>query len=161
MKYKKLNNIMLHTIAKGSDEEINFYKELIKDDTINYRVHGLSGLTLSTNKYPFLGRAFLTSLNDHLFGYIHIGNYNKEEKAVYLKVAIHKNNRGLGYGKLLLEEITDYIFLNYEEIESIKLKIERDNLASINTANACGYKWLIDDFYVIYNPNLNEDVKRI
>lgn len=159
MKCKKLNTIELHTITKNSHREIEFYKELIKDEVINYRVHGLGGILLKVDKYPFLGRAFLASLNDELFGYIHIGEFNPLEKSVYLKAAIHKDKRGNGYGKLLLEEISNYIFLNFQEVECIKLKIANDNKASIYTANSCGYVWLTDDFYIKYNPYL-EELKR-
>ena len=158
MKYKKLATIDLHTITKDSLKEIAFYRELLKDETINYRVHGLGGILMKSDKIPFLGRGFITSLNDELFGYIHIGKFNSEEKAIYLKAAIHKDKRGLGYGKLLLEEITDFIFLNYQEVECIKLKIASDNKASISTAIACGYEWLFNDYYIRYNPYLNETI---
>lgn len=160
MKCKKLNTIELHTITKESIKEIEFYKELLKDEVINYRVHGLGGILLPIDKVPFLGRAFLTSLKDELFGYIHIGEFNHKEEAVYLKAAIHKDKRGNGYGKLLLEEITNYIFLNYQEVKCIKLKIANDNKASIYTANSCGYIWLVDDYYIKYNPYLEEQKKR-
>ena len=159
MEYKKLNTIMLHTITKESQEEIKFYRELCQDKVINDFVHGLNGVLLSPLKFPFLGRGFLTSLNGELFGYIHIGDFNEEEKAVYLKAAIHSSKRGKGYGKLLLSEITDYIFLNYGEIEVIKLKIASENKASINTANACGYLCFGSDYYIKYNPYLNEEIK--
>ena len=37
MKYSKLDKICLHVIRKGSIDEINFYKSLINDKTINNR----------------------------------------------------------------------------------------------------------------------------
>ena len=160
MKYKKLNSICLHTITKESTKEIEFYKELLKDEIISYRLHGLGGILLPPDKFPFLGRSFLVSFNDDLFGYVHIGEFNPHEEAVYLKAAIHRDKRGTGYGKLLLEEITNYIFVNYQEVKCIKLKIAKDNLASIHTANSCGYIWLTDDFYIKYNPYLEEQLKK-
>lgn len=159
MEYKKLDTIMLHTVTKESVDEINFYRELNKDEEIGNRLHGLNGILLPVDKYPFLGRAFLTSLNGELFGYLHIGNLDEVEKSVYLKAGIHPNKRNCGLGKLLLKEVTDYIFLNHQEVEMIKLRIASDNKASIYTANACGYTWLVDEYYVKYNPYLEESKK--
>jgi len=161
MKYLKLNTITLHTITKDSLEEIKFYREISKDEEVDKRLHGLGGVMLSVISHPFFGRGFLTSLDDTLFGYLHVGNYNELEKAIYLRAAIDKNQRKNGLGKRLLQEITDYTFLNYQEVECIKLKIARDNIASRNTAISCGYMWLEDDFYIKYNPylNLKNDIK--
>jgi len=36
------------------------------------------------------------------------------------------------------------------------LKIDRENKASLMTANACGYLWLTDDFYYKSNPNIKK-----
>lgn len=54
--------------------------------------------------------------------------------------------------KNLLSEITEYIFENYNNIESVRLKIDFNNKASLNTAISCGYKWLKDDCYIKINP---------
>lgn len=114
----------------------------------------MSGLLNNPNNELF-GHSFLVSHSGTLIGYLNIGHYNKEEKCVYLRTAIDKNQRGQGYGKLLLSEITEYIFQNYSEVLNIRLKIAKDNIPSLMTANACGYTWLRDDFYNKVNPYIN------
>ena len=73
-----------------------------------------------------------------------------------MRAAISKNKRGNKYGKTLLSEITEYIFVNFKAVESIRLKIDKENTTSLMTANACGYEWLSDDFYIKYNSYIKK-----
>lgn len=69
---------------------------------------------------------------------------------------VSSNDVLIGYIK-----IGDYAFSNYEMVESIRLKIAYDNKQSLKTASSCGYKWLRDDFYIIYNPYLNKSKRTL
>ena len=57
---------------------------------------------------------------------------------VYLENSILKEYRGKKYGKLILNDISNYLFQNYN-IKCITLDIDPSNIASIKTALSCGY----------------------
>ena len=149
----KIGTLTINNFDKNNITNLEFIKKLCNDDTIKSRFQGmLSGLL---NNNEFFDHGFLVSHNNELVGYVHIGALNFEEKSVYLRAAVDKDKRGMNYGKTILSEITEYIFNNFKEVESIRLKIANDNKASLMTSNACGYKWLEKDYYVKYNPYLN------
>lgn len=158
MNYIPLTNLSLVIFDKNNPEHVRFLKYLVKDKTILARFQGITNNLLHNHGDEFFDRSFFVSNEiggGVLIGFINIGAFNEREKSVYLRAAIDIKTRGAGYGKQLLREVTDYIFNNYHQVESIRLKIASDNKASLGTANACGYKWLSDDFYAAYNPNLN------
>lgn len=155
MEYAKLKTLTLSTFDKNKREDLEFVKKLCKDESIGKWFHGITVGLLHNPKNEFLDHSFLVRHNDTLVGYIGIGNFNEMEKSVYLRAAIDKDQRGKKYGEILLQEITDYIFENYSQVESIRLKIDRQNKASLSTANACGYKWLENEIFAKFNPYIN------
>lgn len=150
----KLKTLELITFDKNNSEHLHFLKTLIKDESITERFQGIFSSLIHNNNNNLYDKGFFISNNQKLIGYIHIGNYNKDERSLYLRIAIASYKRGEGLGKRSLKEITDYIFENTKEVENLRLKIAKDNKASINTAQAAGYTWLIDEFYIKYNPYL-------
>jgi len=155
MEYAKIGELTLNIFDKTSKQELEFIRKLCKDETISKWFQGIMvGLT-NNSKKEFFNHSFLVTHNKDLIGYINIGSYNEEEACVYLRAAIDKEKRGFSYGKMLLTEITNYIFKNYNNIESIRLKIEKENKVSLNTAISCGYEWLKDDYYIKNNPYYN------
>ncbi len=160
MEYLKLETLSLHTVDKKDKVALEFIKKLCHDKTISDRFTGLTEGLLTNPEKKFFGYSFLVTYNDKYIGYIRIGNIYEDEKSVYLRAAIDQDARGNNFGATLLNEITEYIFNNYHEVESIRLKIAPDNIPSLKTAEAGGYKWLIDDFYIKYNPYLSEIIKK-
>lgn len=57
----------------------------------------------------------------------------------------------------MLKEITDYIFLHNPEVKFVKVKIAKDNIASIKTASSCGFNWIGDDYYELQNPHVKQN----
>ena len=57
---------------------------------------------------------------------------------IFVEYSIVNEFRGKGYGKLVLSEVSEYLFNNYN-IKSISLDIEPSNIASIMTAVSVGY----------------------
>lgn len=156
MEYAKIGLLSLYAFNKENKDDIDFIKRLIHDETITKRFQGIGVGLLNDRGNEFFNRSFLVKYNANYIGYINIGAFNEEEKTVYLRAAIDKSQRGNAFGKTLLSEITEYIFKNYPQIENISLKIASDNKASLMTANACGYVWLRDDFYIKENPYINK-----
>ena len=154
MELIKLESLTLTDFNKENKEELEFSKKLIFDESIKKWFSGIFSYLSNSHHYDFFGRGFLIKDNDIYVGYIGIGEFNENEKSVYLKAAIDKDKRGHSYGKRILSEITDYIFTNHGYVENIRLKIDSNNTASLKTAETCGYKWFRDDFYIMYNPNL-------
>ncbi len=151
MTYIQLESLSLHTFDKSNRQQLEFIKQLCHDETIKKRFQGITIGLLNNPKNEFFNHGFLVANNNIYIGYIGIGNYDVENKRVYLKSAIDKNKRGNSYGKTLLNEITEYIFKNYP-IETINLKIANDNIVSIKTALSCGYQLLETEFYYKTNP---------
>lgn len=153
-----LNNLELVVFDKNNSEHLKFLKSLIKDKTIRARFQGLTNNLIHNFGDEFFGRSFYVATKDNkLIGFVNIGNFNEYEKCVYLRAAIDMNSRCNGYGNTLLSEITAYIFDTYPSVETIRLKIASDNKAGIYNANACGYIWYKDDYYIAYNPSLESD----
>lgn len=154
----KLDTLTLVTFDKENIKHVAFLKELIKDETILKWFSGITNNLLHNHGDEFFYRSFFVQdANENLVAYMNIGAYNEGEKAVYLRSATRKAYRGKGIGKTLLLELTDYIFKNYNQVDMIKLKIDNENKPSIATANACGYKWILKDYYGKLNPNLLKD----
>jgi len=117
-----LKTIELITFDKSNLNHVAFVKELIHDKSILKWFQGLSASLLHNYRHEFFELSFLVGIGNKLVGFINIGSYNIEEKCVYLRYSISLTERQKGYGKTLLSEITDYIFNNYLEVESIRLK---------------------------------------
>ncbi len=152
-----LETLKLVTFDKNNLEHMLFLKSLRQDESIKERFQGIAANLLHPTD-RFWGNSYFVKDKDTLVGFLNIGNYNIEEKSVYLRGATLKGYRGMGYGKKFLKESTDYIFNNYLQVESIRLVIARDNIASLKTAEDCGYTWLNKDIYIAYNPNLRKDL---
>lgn len=152
MEYAKLETLTLHIVDKKNKNDFEFTKKMVFDESIKrwYTSIG-NGLLVNPNN-EFFNYSFLVKDGDEYIGIIGIGNYNSEEKCVYLRSAVDKDKRGKSYGKKILSEITEYIFSNYNNVESIRLKIDKENIASLATANYCGYTILESDYYIKYNP---------
>ena len=156
MEFIKLDTLSLFLFDKNNSEDIIFIKELCKDESIKKWFQGITVGLLKNKNQEFFNHGFIVKEANNYIGYLGIGSYNELDLSVYLRAAIIKEKRGFSYGKILLTEITEYIFKTYDQIESIRLKISKENNASLMTANACGYVWLSDDTYIKYNPYLKQ-----
>ena len=155
MLFIQLETLALYIIDKKNKQDLEFVKRLFHNEEIKKWVHGISNVLNDNINCEFFGHGFIIKDGEKYIGYIGISEFVRDENCVYLRAGLDKDVVGNGYGKKTLSEITEYIFLNYPDVEKIKLKIDRENLPSLNTANACGYKWLYDDFYINYNPNVH------
>ena len=155
----ELESLSLVTLDKKNIEHLNFFKKLVSDDTITKRFGGL--LTMLNNASNLDGTTFNKGYfvldGDQYIGYIDIGRYAKDEKAVYLRGAIIKEKRRLGYGHIMLDETSNYIFANYPEVKDIKLQTVTDNIEALKTIKSCGFKPISDTLFGKRNPNYEED----
>ena len=91
MTYIQLESLSLHTFDKSNKQQLEFIKQLCHDETIKKRFQGITIGLLNNPKNEFFNHGFLVSDNNIYIGYIGIGNYDAENKRVYLKSAIDKN----------------------------------------------------------------------
>ncbi|MBQ9072343.1 MAG: GNAT family N-acetyltransferase [Bacilli bacterium] len=159
MEYAKLETLTIHTFDKNDVKALEFIKKLCNDETIKARFQGLLVGLLNNKNNDFFNHGFLVSYNDTYIGYINIGEFNNEEKYVYLRADIDKDIRGAKYGQRLLSEITEYIFINYPQVESIRLKIASDNKPSLKVADSCGFVLAGYEIYAKNNPYISNKIK--
>ena len=146
----KLKTLKLVPFDKNNKEHILFLKKILNDKTITKRFSGFLS-KLNSKSTNILNKAFFIS-DTNIIGFIDIGNFNQDEECVYLRGAIDKEKRGNNYGHRMLDEVSEYIFINYPEIKKIKLKIDNDNYSSIKTAESCSYTNLLNGYYAKRNP---------
>lgn len=124
-------------LLQYNDSLSDYVKQLLIDDNNKY-VKQVEERLNKGNSDTVFDRGFLVKLQDKIIGYIYfspISNYR-----LYLEYSVLKSERNKGYGKLILNEATNYILENYN-IKQIMLDIDKSNLASMNTAISCGYNY--------------------
>ncbi|MBQ8681637.1 MAG: GNAT family N-acetyltransferase [Bacilli bacterium] len=162
----KLDSFCLNTYDEYNQLHRNLVEEFKGISSSKY-VSQIENRLILNNKqksFPF-DTGFIISLNsdDDLVGYIFISSIRNDE--VYLEYSILNNKKKMGYGKLVLKELTEYLFENFN-IRDIALDIDVSNVPSVKTAISCGYydeDYLGDKrvIYKNYNPNyLNKQRKR-
>lgn len=87
--------------------------------------------------------AFVVLDEDEPIGYLYISSMVNDE--VFLEYAILKEFRRMGYASDIVNEVSDYLFENFN-IRSIRLDIDPSNKNSILVANSCGFMLDEDEF---------------
>lgn len=145
------DKIQLVTFDQNNKEHIKYLKKLLHDESIVKRFQGILPYLLR-NKDDIFNRGFFLSYKEELVGYVDISEFHEDEEAVYFRGAIDEEHRGKSLGKKMLKDISDYVFFNYTHVKFIKLKIHKDNIASINVAKSNGYQIVNDELYSLKNP---------
>ncbi len=133
----ELNNVKLVSYDDSNNKHKSLLMNFSNESKSNYIQDIEIRLTSSNNKKSgVFDRGFIASSNDECFGYVFISKLIKDE--MFLEISILKEYRGKGLGKILLEEVSEYIISNYN-VKSIILDIDPSNIASVMTALSCGY----------------------
>ena len=88
------------------------------------------------NNKNFFQSAFVVLDSSMPVGYVFISNNKKDE--VFLEYSVLKKIRGKGYGRKIINELSEFLFFNYN-IKSVKLDIDPSNKNSIYVAECCGF----------------------
>lgn len=132
-----LNNIKLSSYDDNNSKHKNLLIEFEGESKSKYiQDIGIRLISSNDKKSDIFDKGFIVSMNDKLFGYVFISKKIKDD--IFLEYSIIKDCRGKGLGKVLLEEVSDYLMSNYN-IKSITLDIDPSNVASVMTALSCGY----------------------
>ena len=102
MKFIDLETLSLHIIDKQNKNDLEFVKSLFSNEDIKKWVHGISNILNQNKEQKLLGHGFIVKDNNDYIGYIGIGDFNPNEKCVYLRAGLDRNKIGMGYGKKIL-----------------------------------------------------------
>ncbi len=148
----KMDTLYLVSFEKENKEHLEFVMELLHDESIKKRFQGIFR-SLNNMSDEIYDNGYLINDGKELVGYIDIGALN-EDGTIYLKEAVSSKYRGMNYGSRILKEVTNFLFMNVDELDRIILRIADDNISSLKTADSCGYRWLEKDYY--YKDNSRE-----
>lgn len=86
------------------------------------------------------GDSLLIRKGEKYIGYLYMSNDNilQDESEVVLSMLINKKMRGMGYGKIVLKNISDYL-LKDDNINRVTVFIKNKNVASRKMAEACDF----------------------
>ena len=132
----KLKTLKIELIDYNNKSHLEFLKRLMQSKDISY-LWDLSDKSLinNQNKHNYL----ILNENDEMIGYI---NYSEPTEAFYgntvsLYYAIDEIYRGKDYGKIAIEETSEWLF-NEQNIDCIVAQVDIENKHSINTLVKAG-----------------------
>ena len=133
----ELNSVDLYSYDANNDNHKILLGKFIGESKSKY-IQDIDIRLISSNdkKSDIFDKGFIASNNNECFGYVFISKIIKDE--IFLEISILKEYRGKGFGKILLEEVSEYIMSNYN-IRAITLDIDPSNVSSVMTALSCGY----------------------
>lgn len=134
-------NIKLETLflTRYNEEKHKKLKEELENGESSSRfIHQISQrLEGSKNNFNNIFQsAFVIEHNDIPIGYLYISSNKKDE--VFLECSFLKQFRSKGYGIMLLNQISDYLFEKHN-IKCIKGDVDPSNKKSMAMFEACGY----------------------
>lgn len=157
-----LGSICLDTFLTTSSEHLEVFRSF-KEESHSQFIHSIDDRLLQnkgSKSFPFDTGFVVTLKSGECIGYLFISSVHQDE--VFLESSILKEKRHLGYGKMCLNLVTDYLFEHYN-LKDIALDIDVSNDASMKTAEACGYyadEYLNNRKIIYRNYNLNYINKR-
>lgn len=146
----KLKTIELVYFDIKNKVHLEYMKKIIRDESIFSRFQGI--LPALNSRNSFFDKAFLISYRGEFIGLVKIGKYNDKEHTVYINgFAIDKEHRGvklegseLSLGYISNNEINEYIFNTYPQVESIMITVSTENPTGKKAAIRYGYSQISD-----------------
>ena len=141
-------NIKLDTLnltRYDSEKHVFLKEELEKGESSSRFIHQIAQ-RLDNSSYAgenIFQSAFVVLDGNMPIGYVYISSNKKDE--VFLECSLLKNFRKMGYGKRLLNEVSDYLFENHN-IRCIKGDVDPSNKNSLMMLEACGYEFDEEDY---------------
>lgn len=134
-------NIVLETLqlVRYSEEKYKNLKDEFENgiSSSNYIHQIAERLEYSRNDNKNIFNTAFVVLDEEIpIGYLFISSMIRDE--VFLEYAVLKEFRGIGYGSSIVNDVTNYLFQNFN-IRSIRLDIDPSNKNSLLVANSCGF----------------------
>ena len=99
-------------LVKYNESLSDYAKQLLLDDNNKY-VKQVEERLNKSNSDTVFDRGFLVKLQDKIIGYVYFSPISSYR--LYLEYSVLKSERKKGYGKLILNEATNYILENYNK----------------------------------------------
>lgn len=127
------------------DEKYNQIKEELENGISSSKyIHQIKErLEKSNNNHSIYNSAFIVLDENNPIGYLFISSMINDE--VFIEYSVLKEHRQKGYGKKVVNEISDYLFEN-NNIKSIILDIDPSNKNSMLLASSCGFFFDEEDY---------------
>lgn len=134
----KLENIELCVYDINNSKHDDLLNRLEGDSKSPY-IHDTKDRIKNFNikkNFPF-DVGFFVRINNELVGYIYISKNISDE--VFLESSLFNEYKGKKYGKLILDEVSNYLINEYN-LKSLVLDIDPSNNSAIRTAISVGYE---------------------
>lgn len=154
----EIEKINIINFNKNEDEHLKVYDELVNGESKSNMISLIKERLLRSKECNDLifDNAYLIRMDNNIVGYLYLSN--KNTNYIYLEMSILKNYRDKKLGSTLLEQITNYIFINNDNLKEIRLSIDKSNPRSMKSALNAGYYYDEDDYmnekidFVCENP---------
>lgn len=144
-----LNDVVLEEIDPMNKEH-KFAIKKLRDYQGRKMMFDIKQEVMKINKYENHGTSFLVKKDEDYIGYMCL---EIRYKMATISMLINKKLRGLGYGKIVINNISDYLFSN-DFVERINVYIKDKNKVSINMVKTCNfmeYEKLRNDNITVYS----------
>lgn len=141
-----LENFEIINFDKNNFNHMEVYNDLDKGESKSNMISLIGERLLLSRKTSELEyqNAYLISKNSQILGYLYLSS--KSVDHIYVELSILKKYRKNKIGSQVLNEVTDYIFLNNNDLKEIRLSIDKSNIGSMKVAMNAGYFYDDDDY---------------
>lgn len=145
-----IGNLTISSFCVDNVEHIIFRKELIEDKCFHkFFPHFTEDTVLKpiiNDNEIKLKNSYIIRDNNKLVGWIRIGGIDKD---ITFDCAVHPSFRKMGYGSMIIDECSNYLFEN-DIAQEIECVIREDNSDCINCISKHKYKRIgkFDQFYI-------------
>lgn len=142
----KLDNFDLIKFDFNNEEHNLVIRKLCDKNKSNYLGDLFYSIALIRKRQEenYYNEAYIAYYNDYPIGFISLSYKNSAYEISY---GILKEYRNQHLGTLLLDEFSEVLFNNYEDINNLTLVINKNNIASIKLANMASYESDTKDNY--------------
>lgn len=141
-----LENFEIINFDKNNFSHMEVYNDLDKGESKSNMISLIGERLLLSHKTSELEyqNAYLISKNSQILGYLYLSS--KSVDHIYVELSILKKYRKNKIGSQVLNEVTEYIFLNNNDLKEIRLSIDKSNIGSMKVAMNAGYFYDDDDY---------------
>lgn len=135
----------LNLVRYNEEKHKLLLEDFEKGESTSSFIHQI-GQRLESSKTNFktlFQSAFVIEDKEVPIGYLYVSPMQKDE--VFIEYAVLKKYRGKGYGRKIIEEVSDYLF-SVHNIENVKLDISPSNKNSMFIAEICGFEMDEEEF---------------
>ena len=142
----EFENFRIINFNKKDDEHLKVYEELVNGESKSKMISLIGENLISSHETETLdfANAYLLQQNEDIIGYLYLtAKFNNH---IYLEMSILKKYRNKKMGSMMLEEITNYLFMNNDDLKEIRLSIDKSNPGSMKSALNANYYYDEDDY---------------